>query len=238
MPSVTAEQMREVDRAMVEDYGIQLTQMMENAGLSLAHLARTRFFHGEPAGKRALVLVGRGGNGGGGMACARRLHNWGADVEVVTASPLSEIEGVPGVQLGILQRMAVPVSHGSDSPDLPEADIVIDAIIGYSLRGAPAGAAARLIRAANAHEAPVLSLDVPSGVDASTGSVTEPSIRATATLTLALPKTGLHAAAATPYVGELYLADISVPPQLYDATLGLTVGPIFAKGDVVRLCRS
>ena len=238
MPSITADQMREVDRAMVEDYGIWLTQMMENAGRSLAHLARTRFFHGEPAGKRALVLVGMGGNGGGGMVCARRLHNWGAQVQVVTPSPIPEIEGVPGVQLGILQRMGVPVSHGSDSPDLPEADIVIDAIIGYSLRGAPAGAAARLIRTANAHEAPVLSLDVPSGVDASTGSVTEPSIRATATITLALPKTGLHAAAAVRYVGELYLADIGVPPQLYDATLGLTVGPIFAKGDIVRLCRS
>ena len=235
VPSVTAEQMREVDRAMVQEYGIQLTQMMENAGRSLGHLARTRFLDGEPRGKRALVLAGRGGNGGGGMVCARRLHTWGAEVHVLTASPISEIEGVPDDQLGILRRMGVTVSHGPDSPDLPEADIVIDAIIGNSLRGAPSGAAASLIRAANAHGAPVLSLDVPSGVDASTGSVTEPSIRATATLTLALPKTGLYTAAAAQYVGELYLADISVPPQLYDASLGLTVGPIFAKGDIFRL---
>ena len=95
----------------------------------------------------------------------------------MTTSPISEIEGVPGDQLGILRRLGVTVTHGLESPDIPEADIVIDAIIGYSLRGAPARAAARLIRAANAHEAPVLSLDVPSGVDASTGSVSEPSIR-------------------------------------------------------------
>ena len=76
-PSITADQMREVDRAMVEDYGIQLTQMMENAGRNLAHLARYRLLEGDPRGERVLVLAGKGGNGGGGAVCARRLHNWG-----------------------------------------------------------------------------------------------------------------------------------------------------------------
>jgi NAD(P)H-hydrate epimerase len=93
-----------------------------------------------------------------------------------------------------------------------------------------------LIRAANAHGAPLLALDVPSGVDTATGDVHDPAIRATATLTLALPKDGLSSEAATEHVGELYVADISVPPQLYARPpLGIAVGPIFAKDDVIRL---
>ena len=95
---------------------------------------------------------------------------------------------------------------------------------------------ATLIRAANHHGAPVLSLDVPSGVDTSTGQVREPAIRAAATMTLALPKEGLRSQAAAAVVGELYLADVSVPPELYARpSLALSVGPIFAKDDIVRL---
>ena len=234
--TVTADQMREVDRAMVEEYGIQLTQMMENAGRNLAHLARERLFEGDPREKRVLVLAGKGGNGGGGMACARNLHNWGAEVEVITAVPASTFDGVPGEQLHILRRMGVPVSDGMDGRELPEAELVVDALIGYSLRGSPTGVAANLIRAANAHGAPILSLDAPSGVDATTGWVYDPAVRATATLTLALPKTGIHGQAARSYVGELYLADIGVPPALYaDHSIGLTVGPIFAENDILHL---
>ena len=236
LPSLTTDQMREVDRAMVQDYGINLVQMMENAGRNLAHLARTRFLGGNPQGRKVLVLAGTGGNGGGGMACARRLHNWGAEVKVIATAPASAYQGVPRNQLDTLVRIGVPVNHALESEDVPEADLIVDAIIGYSLRGAPTGAAASLIREANAQEAPVLSLDVPSGVDTSSGIVLEPAIRANATLTLALPKTGLHAPTAIPYVGELYVADISVPPELYARpTLGLNVGPVFSRDDIVRL---
>ena len=113
---------------------------------------------------------------------------------------------------------------------------MIDGVIGYSLQGAPSGAAAGLIRWANASGAPVLALDAPSGVDATSGAVFEPAIRATATMALALPKAGLRAPDVAALVGELYLADISVPPELYaEPTLGLTVGHIFATNDIVRL---
>ncbi len=84
IPTVTTEQMREVDRAMVEDYGIDLLQMMENAGRNLAALARRRFLDGDVAGRRVIVLAGSGGNGGGGMVAARYLHNWGAEIDVLT----------------------------------------------------------------------------------------------------------------------------------------------------------
>jgi len=108
-----------------------------------------------------------------------------------------------------------------------------DLIIGYSLAGAPRGPAAQLINGANAHSAPILSLDTPSGLDTSTGLVYEPAVRATATLTLALPKVGLRAPEAAEHVGELYLADIGVPPELY-AGLGLQVGPVFAQSEIIR----
>jgi NAD(P)H-hydrate epimerase len=112
----------------------------------------------------------------------------------------------------------------------------VDGVIGYSLKGSPRGAAAELIRWANAQDAPVLALDIPSGIDAATGNGFDPAIRASATLTLALPKEGLRAPGAERYVGELYLADIGVPPSLYGGpSLGLSVGPIFAESDILRL---
>ena len=132
--------------------------------------------------------------------------------------------------------MDISVGVAGDGLDLPPADLIIDAIIGYSLRGAPTGPAASLIRAANANGAPILALDAPSGVDTSSGSAFEPAIRATATLTLALPKEGLRIEEAKACVGELYLADISVPPELYSKPpLNLRVANVFARDEIVRL---
>lgn len=233
VPFLSTEQMIEVDRAMIEDFGIDLVQMMENAGRNLAHLARGRFLNGRPAGRRVAVLAGSGGNGGGALVCARRLHNYGARVSVTLTKAAGDLSGAPARQLAILQQMGVPLTPLAA---LETADLVIDGVIGYSLRGAPRGAAAQMIRWANEQPAPILALDAPSGVDTGSGAVFDPAIRATATMTLALPKTGLRAPAAAAHVGELYLADISVPPQLYAAPpLGLAVGPIFTESDVVRL---
>ena len=236
IPFITTDQMREVDRAMIEDYGILLVQMMENAGRSLAQLAVSRFLGGAPQGKRVLVLAGPGGNGGGGLVCARRLHNWGAQVQVwLTAAP-SRMAEVPRHQLAILERMGVPMEVAEAEVTLPQADLIVDAIIGYSLRGFLAGEAASLVRAANIHGTPVLALDVPSGVDTTDGVVYDPAIHAAATLILALPKQGLASAAARERVGELYVADIGVPPELYARPLlDLNVGSIFAEEEIVRL---
>jgi NAD(P)H-hydrate epimerase len=91
-----------------------------------------------------------------------------------------------------------------------------------------------LIRAANASGCPMLALDLPSGLDGDSGEASNPTIRATETLTLALPKRGLLAPAARPWVGRLHLADISVPAEVY-RRLGLTVGPIFAESDIIPI---
>jgi NAD(P)H-hydrate epimerase len=235
-PYVTASQMAEVDRAMIEDYGVSLTQMMESAGRNLAHLARDRFFDGDPRGKRVLLLVGTGGNGGGALVAARRLHNWGADVRIHLSADRAALSAVPRNQLDMLEAMSVRPGGPEELSDTLVADLIIDGIIGYSLTGAPRGGAAELIRWANRQNIPILSLDVPSGMDPNTGEKLEPAIRAAATMTLALPKSGLATETARDAVGELYLADIGVPPGLYARPpLNLRVGPLFARADVIRL---
>ena len=185
---------------------------------------------------RTVVLAGTGGNGGGALVAARRLHNWGADVQVHLSADRAAFSPVPMSQLGVLEAMRVRVGGPAELSDGPVVDLIIDGIIGYSLAGAPRGGAATLIRWANQQSAPILSLDVPSGMDPNTGESLEPAIRAAATMTLALPKTGMATEAALEAVGELYLADIGVPPSLYAGpSLNLRVGPLFAGDDVIRL---
>ncbi len=232
IPHLTTAQMVEVDRAMIEDFRIELVQMMENAGRNLAHLARMRFLDSDPRGKSVLVLAGSGGNGGGALVCARRLHNWGAKVAVAITKSPAEFRGVPAHQLDILQQMGVSVTTGAPFP-AENLALIVDGIIGYSLRGAPRGTAAETIHVANAAPAPVLSLDVPSGI-ATDGAVQSPAIRAAATMTLALPKIAFRRAEVLALSGELFLADISVPPELY-AAMGISVGNIFAESEIVRL---
>ncbi len=235
LAALTTDQMRGVDRAMIEDIGITLIQMMENAGRHLATLAREQL-GGSVAHKRVVVLAGRGNNGSGGMVAARRLANWGAAVTVVLAAPRREYRNVPAQQLEILRRMNVPIIETSAGVSLHNADLILDALVGYGLCGAPTGATADLIRAANASGVRIIALDAPSGLDTTTGKVSDPCIRADATLTLALPKVGLMSDAARAVVGELYVADISVPPRIY-AAMGIDPPDIFAKAEIVRVVR-
>ena len=221
-PALTVDQMREVDRAMVHDFHIGLETMMENAGRVLSDLAHSRFRPGS-----AVVLAGPGGNGGGGLVAARHLSNRGVTVHVVLSRPAPDLAPVTARQLDMVQRVGLAVV---DEP--PPADLVIDALIGYSLRGDPSGTARELIGWTSSQPAPVLALDVPSGLDATSGHVGVPCVRAAATLTLALPKTGLERA--PDVVGDLYLADISVPPVLYER-MGIRVGAWFADGPLVEL---
>lgn len=233
-PALTAAQMAEVDRLMLEVYDITLLQMMENAGRALAQVARQRFLGGDPRQQRATILAGGGGNGGGALTAARRLYTWGAEVAVYLAQPADDLTPAATHQLAILRRLGVTAGSVAAIGAAPPADLLLDGVLGYNLRGAPRGGAAALIAWANAQPAPILALDIPSGVDATSGQVYTPAIRAAATLTLAWPKRGLLTPAAAAQVGELYLADISAPPALY-ASLGLQAAPIFALHDILRL---
>ncbi len=184
-----------------------------------------------------LVLVGKGNNGGGGLVAARHLANAWAQVTVALAAEPDELSEVPGRQLGTLQRMGIDGSDRSTSLAelsalLADTDLVLDALVGYSLSGAPREPVASFIRAANATSAPRLSLDIPSGLEGDSGIPQEPCFRANTTLTLAWPKTGLLTEAARPYVGDLYLADISVPEPVYRA-VGVKSGQVFARGPIL-----
>ncbi|MBI2972339.1 MAG: NAD(P)H-hydrate epimerase [Armatimonadetes bacterium] len=234
IPAITADQMREVDRLMIEVYGIPLRQMMERAGGHLADLART-MLGGEVAEQRVFVAAGRGNNGGGGLVAARHLSNWGGRVTVAIEREAS-LTGAPAGHWRRLTHLPMDRKSGDDAVHALQArpDLVIDALIGYGLRGSPRGWTAEMIMTINESNTPVLALDVPSGLDATTGIPGDPCVRARATMTLALPKTGLLVPRARPYVGDLYLADISVPPSLY-RRLGLDVGPVFAVGGLIRL---
>jgi len=206
VPAVTAETIRRVDRVAVEEIGIELLQMMENAGRTLA----THVF--DVGGDSALVVAGNGGNGGGGLACARHLANHDIDVSLVLDRDPDELTGAAAQQYRILQRMGASAYVGPHfvSENAP-VDVVVDALIGYGLTGAVREPADALIRELNRHSAPVVSLDVPSGIDATTGETLGDAVEPDRTVTLALPKTGLRDRAEV-----VYLADVGIPQTVYD----------------------
>jgi NAD(P)H-hydrate epimerase len=217
--------MGEVDRLMIDEFAISLEQMMENAGRRLAVLARALL--GDVSGRRVRVLAGSGGNGGGGLAAARHLLAAGARVSITLSAPPARLAPVTRKQYDTLALLDVP--HGDD---LAGEELVIDALLGYSQKGAPSGEVAALIRRAGG--APVLSLDVPSGLELASGRLYDPHVRATATLTLALPKQGLRSDDAAGVIGDLYLADISVPPAVYER-LGIRYSSPFGRSPLVRI---
>jgi NAD(P)H-hydrate epimerase len=230
IPVLSTSQMVEVDRLMIEVFRIELVQMMENAGRSLAELAR-RELGGQVAGRSIACLCGAGNNGGGGLVAARHLHNWGAEVVLVLAYETSRLKEVPAHQLNILTQVGVEAVL---KPDLYKADLIIDALIGYGLSGNPRQPVAGLIEKANNSGCPILALDAPSGLDTTTGVPGNPCIKANATLTLALPKIGLMTSKVEDYVGQLYLADISVPRELYQQ-MGIEVPNLFADDTILRV---
>lgn len=207
--AVTAAEMRAVDRVAVEDIGLDLPRMMEHAGRGLADAVLAA----RPADLPVTVLAGNGGNGGGGLACARHLANRDRPVRVVLDRAPTEVDGVTAEQLRILKAMDVPIEWVDADADIDAAldGLVVDALIGYGLAGAPRGAAAELIEAVDGAAETIVSLDVPSGTNAATGEAPGVAVEPDRTVTLALPKTGLAAVG-----GDLRLVDLSIPSTVYD----------------------
>jgi NAD(P)H-hydrate epimerase len=233
VPTLTTEAVKELERLLAAEYYINPAQMLENTGRALAEFSRS-LLEGEIVDRPIVVLAGRGHNGGGGLAAARHLLNWGAWVQVVCSYEAEAYAGAPAQQLGALQAMGAALAWAEDGWELPPCDLLIDAVIGYGLRGDPRGPARGLIALANSSPAPILSLDVPSGVDSGTGAVYTPHVEAAATLALGLPKAGLRRETAAEACGELYLADIGVPAAAY-SQLGLEVPLLFARDSIVSL---
>src|SRR6056297_1415123 len=154
--AVTADEMRDVDRVAVEDVGLQLLQMMENAGRTLAGHVR------DVRESDVTVVAGNGGNGGGGLTCARHLANRDVPVRVVLDRPSEELSGAAAHQYHILDEMGVSVTSGVESlADVAERTTIVDALIGYGLSGDVRPPADTYIDRMNGLSGPTVSLDVP-----------------------------------------------------------------------------
>lgn len=216
LPALSADQMARVDALMTGEFGVDTLQLMELAGFAVACFVRNRFLGGDARGKRVIALCGSGGNGGDGMVAARLLAGWGAEVRVHLTHKPGDLKGPAAHQANILTRMNImPAAPGDQPPDLAGADVILDGLLGFSLKGAPRGTTQTLIAAANGSDSPILAIDVPSGLDATTGERPGACIRAVATLTLALPKKGLGVPGAQDVTGDVTVADIGVPPAVY-----------------------
>ena len=211
---VTAEEMRKMDDVTIQEFHVDVLVLMENAGRATATLAK-QMLRETTFGKRVACLVGGGNNGGDGMVAARHLANWGAEVNVIVGATKDRMKNVPREQLHVLEKMGIPILLGDYN--LRDYDLLIDGLIGYGLQGNPRDKVAVMIKDANASGRPILALDLPSGMNATTGEAYDPCIKATATITLALPKTGFLTPGASPYIGSLYLADISIPQKVYQS---------------------
>ena len=225
VPAVTADEMRQLDRVAMEETGPNLFQMMENAGRNLALLA-IEVLGANWQTATIVVLAGRGGNGGGGICAARHLANRRANV-VLSLSDPDQLGDIPGFQHRIFRETRGREVRASRVAD-QRTDLIVDALIGYGLQAAPRRTAADLIRWANSTGAPILALDVPSGVDATTGEMLGEAIRPRWTMTLALPKTGLLRAG----TGDLVLADIGIPEAAYRRVVPTYIPPF---GDRYRV---
>ena len=229
IPAVDEDEMREIDRIAVEEYQLGILQMMENAGRNLASHAMEWL---DDRTANITVLAGSGGNGGGGLCCARHLHNRGYVVDIILTKDPTSLRGAAKTQMTILAAAGVvPLGRAQAEQVLMSTQLIIDAMIGYRLGGPPTGTIERYIQLTNEAPAPVLSLDLPSGLHATTGDAPGVYVQADRTLTLALPKTGLRK-----FPGSLYLADIGIPPEVFQP-LGLDVPPFPSETYIQRLHR-
>jgi ADP-dependent NAD(P)H-hydrate dehydratase / NAD(P)H-hydrate epimerase len=195
-PLYTAEEMRAAEAA----YGGPTLELMERTGIVTAETIIARY----PDAKSASVWCGTGSNGGDGFVVARKLREAGKDVEVVLIGDEQKVSGDARENLERARAVGIPFVEQA------ETDLVVDAIFGTGFRGKPRSAAAAAIEEINGSAAPVVAIDVPSGVDASTGEVVRPAVRADLTVTFHGRKVGLVVAPGRFHAGEVELADIGL----------------------------
>jgi len=194
---------------------------MEAAGWQVARHCRGRTY----------VACGRGNNGGDGLAAARHLHRWGRLAGVACVEPTA-LSGLAADQARVLGALGIQIAS---EPDFSGAQVVVDGLLGTGLSRPPEGRLAEWIGAMNASERRVVSVDVPSGLDADSGLVAGACVRAAVTVTLGLPKRGLLLAEGPAYAGDVWVADIGIPFEAY-AAVGVEVPRhLFAMHDRFQL---
>ncbi len=216
MKIVTAEQMREIDRRAIEERAIPGRTLMENAGRAVAEAA-ARMTESTPD-RPVAVICGRGNNGGDGFVAARHLAAMGRRVEVLLAANRDHVSGDAATNLARLDAAGVAVSQmesaGAAAGACRRAGLVIDALLGTGISGGVHGLAAELIDTINDCGAPVLAVDLPSGLDANSGRPLGSAVRADETVTMGLPKLGLFLHPGADYAGRVTVADIGFPTDL------------------------
>jgi len=218
---LTSRQVKEVDALTQERFGIPVGWLMEAAGWQVAR------FCDQPAA----VVCGIGNNAGDGLGAARHLHRWGRLVSVCCVD-VSRLNGPAAVELEALRRAGVNVSGEIELADAP---LIVDAMFGIGLSRPPQGVFAHWIETINSAGRRVIAVDLPSGLDADTGVAYAPTVHADLTVTLAMPKPGLTQADGPAVAGEVWVADIGVPTEVYEL-LGISVpADLFATGDRRRL---
>jgi NAD(P)H-hydrate epimerase len=209
---------KQMDKLAVEQYGLPIELMMENAGLQLARLV----VHLLPKNtSQILIGIGTGNNGGGGLVAARRLAGWGYDVFLDI--PVRELKELPSIQL---KRV---LSFGVKNSPIKNPDLFVDAYLGFSQRLPLSSDYKQSVRKANAFRCIKISLDIPTGFDKETGlSEFNPH----AILMLAVPKLEL----CMPDVSvDLYVADLGIPSKIYDSFN--IMQPNFSKSGIIRTAR-
>ncbi|OPX86769.1 MAG: Bifunctional NAD(P)H-hydrate repair enzyme Nnr [Pelotomaculum sp. PtaB.Bin104] len=221
MRVVTAGEMKKLDQAAIEEYGVPGLILMENAGRQVVEVIRQVL--GNVRGKVITVFVGKGNNGGDGFVIARHLFNMGAEVKVLALADEEEITGDAAVNLEIWRKMNQKIYslHHGDGINivrlvLMNTDLIVDAIYGTGFHGKMGEKVGRIVEVLNGSVKPIVAVDIPSGLEADTGKVFGSCIRAAHTVTFALPKLGLILEPGANYAGELHVADISIPPGLIE----------------------
>jgi len=218
-----------VDKLMVESYQISLRQMMENAGRNLSELVVNLY----PNAKNIVCIVGAGGNGAGVLVGARHLKIKGFNVSVQLVSKETSSISESVAEIFTLRKMGVSVDHVN--PNWSSSDLIIEGIVGYSIKGKLKPKLATLCNDLSTSGIPIISNDIPSGVHPDDGYIDKKCIHASQTLTIALPKKGIMGKHLINVIGEIYLGNISVPSSLY-SEMGIEVNSnLFKTKNVIKL---
>jgi hydroxyethylthiazole kinase-like uncharacterized protein yjeF len=215
---VTPSEMQALDRRAVEDFSIPGLVLMENAGRGVTRLIERRFADRLSLG--VVVLAGPGNNGGDGFVIARHLHQARIKVDVLALVPKDRFRGDARTNREIVQRLGIPILECLDSSSLSDAHelcrntgLIVDALFGTGLARDVAGRFAEAIEIANRSPAPIVAVDMPSGLSAETGRPIGTAVRADLTATMALAKVGQVINPGVEYVGELHVIEIGIPAR-------------------------
>lgn len=219
--SLTREEMRELDRKAIEEYKIPGIVLMENAGRNVAEGILKMLDDLQQA--KVAILCGKGNNGGDGFVMARHLHNNGISVDVFLVARVSDIlkDGDTGTNLQILLNMKIPVKEILDIQgvnnilkELNDCNILVDALFGTGLSGDVREPFRTLINGVNNLNKPIVSVDIPSGLDCNTGKILGTAIKATKTVTFAVAKKGFYLGDGPSLTGKILVSNISIPREL------------------------